>query len=150
MRHSIFNGIVRVTELSIRLSDWIFAIPTWVILNLGLLTRSTIAKIGLFGMWAVDRDQMEAIQALNEFQAENEQQYSQQTELELLSAASKIRDHYLETGDWTPEHTMALEAVSNKLLNDCGWEEDDIHAYMRRVVEADGTGLSYDLDDNPW
>ena len=148
MRQSIFNAVVRLTELSIKLSDWIFAIPTWVVLNLGLLSRSTIAKIGLFTMRVIDRDQLEAIQELNEF--EGEQLHSQQTELELLSAASTIRDHYLETGEWTPEHTMALEAVSNKLLNDCGWEEDDIHAYMRRVVEADGTGLSYDLDDGPW
>jgi hypothetical protein len=148
MRQSIFNAVVRVTELSIKLSDWIFAIPTWVVLNLGLFSRSTIAKIGLFGMRMIDRDQLEAIQELNE--VEGEQLHSQQTELELLSAASTIRDHYMETGEWTPEHTMALEAVSNKLLNDCGWEEDDIHAYMRRVVEADGTGLSYDLDDGPW
>ena len=146
MRQFLFSAVVRATELSIRLSDWIFAIPTWVILNLGLFSRSTVARIGLLFMNIIDREQ---VVAANEADSP-EQLHSHQTELALLSAASQIRDHYLETGDWTQDHTNALEAVSNKLLNDCGWEEDDIHAYMRRVVEADGTGLSYDLDDDPW
>lgn len=147
MKQFLFQAVVRITELLIKLSDWTYAIIAWFPLNMGQLSRMVIARIGMFLMKALDKEQVEAAESLA---APQEGGYSQQTELELLSAASKVRDHYLETGEWTPEHTMALEALSDKLLNDCGWEEDDIHNYMRRVVEA-GTDLSYDVDDDtPW
>lgn len=146
MRQFLFSTVVRTTEILIRLSDWVYVIPTWIFVNLAQLSRMVIARIGLVLMNLIDREQ---VVAANELGENPEQLHSQQTELELLSAASKIRDHYLETGEWTPEHTMALEALSNKLLNDCGWEEEDIHNYMRRVVES-GTDLSYELGDDPW
>jgi len=139
MRQFLFIAVVRATELSIRLSDWIFAIPTWVVISLYLSSRSTVARIGLLFMNIIDREQ---VVAANEADSP-EDLHLQQTELELLNAASQIRDHYLETGNWTQEHTDAIEAVGNKLLNVCGWEEESIHEYMRRVVEAEGTGLGY-------
>ena len=71
--------------------------------------------------------------------------YKRQLELRLLAAASQVRDHAEETDDWTEQHTEAIAAIGDTLLNELGWEEDNIHRYLREVVESID-GLTYDLE----
>jgi len=55
-------------------------------------------------------------------------------ELKLLTSLSQVRDHAKDTGDWTEHHSDALEAVGNALLNECQWEEESVHQYLKQIV----------------
>ena len=68
-------------------------------------------------------------------------------ELSLLTTAGKIRDHAQEHGDWTEYHTEALNQIGEALLNECGWEENAVHQYLRQVVESI-EGLEYGVSDD--
>ena len=80
-------------------------------------------------------EQLNEVQRQIEFEA-------QQAELKLLSSASELKEHAVDTGEWTESHTEALNAIGNALLNDCNWEEQHVHDYLRRVVESE-PGLQY-------
>jgi len=147
MKKVLFDTVVRTTEALIRLSDWFYAAVIWIPSNLGELSRVTIARLGLFLMNAIDEETVKKSNDLLPSEQKAELQ-KQQIELHLLSAASMVRDHYLETGEWTDGHSEAIEALGNQLLNECDWEEDDIHDYLRSVVEA-GTDLHYGIEGSP-
>lgn len=104
------------------------------------LLRVGIAKLAVVLMKRIDKEAYQ--QTIDEAEAAQELK-QQSTELELLSNATKLKEHALETGEWTDDHSEALNAIGNALLNDCDWDEDDIHQYLRDVVES-GTGLSYE------
>ena len=76
----------------------------------------------------------------------NDELTIQQTELDLLTSASKVRDHAAETGDWTDRHSEALNAIADALVLEMMWEEDAVHQYLREVVESID-GLEYDAED---
>jgi hypothetical protein len=144
MKQELFVVTVRATEMFIKISDWIFGLIAAVPVNLGLLSRGFFAQVGYRILILLDKEQVDRS---NGILPEGEQElHRQQVELQLLSAASMVRDNYLETGEWTEQHTEALEALSNQLLNECDWEEEHIHQYMRSVVEA-GTDLNYGIDE---
>lgn len=88
----------------------------------------------------VDRERIEAAEQLVELKA-------QDIELKLLASASKVRDHAVETNDWTDHHTEAIEAIGDALLNECNWEEEHIHNYLREIVQS-VDGLTYELFDD--
>ena len=56
-----------------------------------------------------------------------------------------MRDHAKDMGDWTEQHSDALEAVGNALLNECDWEEESVHQYLKQIVESI-EGLEYGPD----
>ena len=60
----------------------------------------------------------------------------QQLELQLLNSCHQLRDHASENGGWAREHEVALEAVGNCLIDDMQWNEDDVHRYMKELVES--------------
>lgn len=72
------------------------------------------------------------------------------TELEILMMVSKVKEDALNIGFWLDNHSMALNELGSRLYNECEWEEEDIHRYMRMVVESI-PGLTYatsdDIDD---
>lgn len=146
MKQVLFTTVVVTTEALIRFSDWFYTAIAWAPLALANASRTIIARSGLFLMNVIDKEKVE--EANNAFIGEQKGELKkQQIELQLLSAASQVRDHYLETGEWTTEHSEAISALSNQLFNECDWEEDDIHTYMRSVVEA-GTDLRYGLEED--
>lgn len=80
------------------------------------------------------------------------EQYPLAMELEILGAVTAVKEDALDKKKWTEQHSMALNVLGNRLFNECDWDEERIHDYMRRVVESiPGLGYavgSQDDDDN--
>ena len=142
MQELIFDAVTNVTCFLIWLSDRFFGIPSAALVWLGQKTRVVIARIGFSIMKLIDPSKAKTA----ELETENDpvELATQGMELKLLSAAYKVRDHAIETGDWTDHHSEAIEAVGNALLLDIGWEEEHIHAHLKAVVESID-GLEYDV-----
>ena len=148
MKKLLFDAVAIGSFATIFLIDKGVQALVWLVAFLGGVSRTAVAKLGIYLMKKVDEERFEEQLAEEEAQLELEQQA---TELELLSNATKLKEHALESGDWTDQHTEALNAIGNALLNDCDWDEDSVHQYLKDVVES-GTGLSYgresDEDDD--
>ncbi len=97
-----------------------------------------IGKIAILALRLVDKEKVEGIIAQGAMA-------KQQAELELMSSASQLRDHAVETGEWKAEHTIAINAIGVALIDACDWEEAAVHNYLRGVVEA-VPGLEYGLE----
>jgi hypothetical protein len=71
-------------------------------------------------------------------------------ELEILINVSAVKEDALQRGTWTPNHSMTMSHLSQRLYSECDWSSDKIHDYMRKVVES--LGLVYvngnDEDDD--
>ena len=123
--------------------DWLHEKHLEITQGLYSLIREVICNVFYFAAKAVDRKNIEAA----------EQRYqlkSQQTELNLLSSASKVRDHAIENDDWNDYHSHAINAIALALINECDWEIQHVHNYLRSVVETvDGVsyGEATDADD---
>ena len=129
---SITYGILWLLDRGILVSGWILG------LTFGT-TKWAVANVGQFLMKVLTPEQFEeAVEQLN--------LETQQTELELLSTATQLKEHALELGEWTNSHTEALEHIGNALLVECNWEEQSVHGWMRRMVESI-PGLSYEEGD---
>ena len=142
MINFVFKVIATTAEILIWLSDRFFAVLIWLAANGAGISRWLIVQGSVGLMWLVSKERLEEAQEELEAQAELDQQA---TELELLTNASKLKEHALKNGDWTDDHTEALQAIGNALLNDCDWDEEHVHQYLKEVVE-EGTGLTYGLE----
>jgi hypothetical protein len=118
---------------------------------IGFIENSEKAHMAVLG-W-INRQALQLIhkESYDEVQ-EQLQQFNQvieakqmSLELKLLNALSQVRDHAKDMGDWTEQHSDALEAVGNALLNECDWEEESVHQYLKQIVESI-EGLEYGPD----
>ncbi|WGL30658.1 RNase III endonuclease [Synechococcus phage S-CRES3] len=136
MKNALFQALSYTTYAGIWLCDkvgtwtvtaiaYVFGWVRWLIANTGQLLMKTLTP----AQWAEVQGQLELS--------------NQQTELELLSTASQLKEHAEELGEWTDSHTEALEAIGQALLNECNWEEENVHGWMRRLVESI-PGLTYE------
>lgn len=135
-------------------AESISTVGVWVIqfidfaynLNLRVLTwaysviRAGFASVFYFLVKTADKERIEAAEQLVELKAQN-------IELKLLASASQVRDHAVETDDWTEKHTEAIEAIGDALLDECNWEEEHVHNYLREIVQS-VDGLTYELFDD--
>lgn len=88
-----------------------------------------IQSIGAQLMTIVDKDRFEhAKTALA--------QLPELKELDLLMAASKVKDDAIKNRTWTVNHTIAMNQISNALYAQCRWEPARIHQYLKQVVES--------------
>jgi hypothetical protein len=142
MKKTLFHIISWSTYALVVASDKGAAALTWVIAWSSAISRWLIASGGQILMQKFTPEQWEEVRA--QIQLE-----SQQTELELLSSVSKLKEHAIETGNWTNDHTDALTAVGNALLNDCDWDEEHVHQYLKEVVES-VPGLKYSTPEDPF
>lgn len=147
MTSILFRVIATAANIGVWLTEWGFQATVW-LANHGFgITRWLIVQGAAALMKLVDIDTWEEAQAELLANMELEQQG---VELALLGQATKLKEHALSTGEWTDRHTASLEAIGNQLLNQCGWDEDAIHQYLKEVVE-DGTDLSYNAPEpDPW
>ena len=86
-------------------------------------------------LWVVDSDRLNHAEQVAD-------QYSMNQELEILGAISHVKEDALHKKTWTGQHSQALNILGNRLSQECDWEEERIHDYMRRVVESI-PGLGY-------
>lgn len=142
MKNFLYNAIAQMSARQILAFDWIHSKVLFVHVFLYGSIRVLMASIGYFLLNLIDKKKTVAAEEMVE---NAEELKMQQLELRLLAAASQVRDHAEETDDWTDQHTEAISAIGDSLLNELGWEEDNIHQYLREVVESID-GLSYDLE----
>jgi hypothetical protein len=102
--------------------------------------KVALANLAMFLLRRLDPAKMEEIEAGIELT-------KQQTELQLLDSASKLRDHALEEGEWTESHSEAIYAIANALGSECGWDEEHVDTYIREIVESI-PGLTYGDDED--
>lgn len=144
MKSFAYRTIATLATIGVWLTERLYVVAIWVA-NYGLgIIRYLIVQGSVLLMRLIDADMFDEAQAELLATMELEQQ---KTELELLSQASKLKEHALEIGEWTDSHTEALEAIGNALMEECDWDEEHIHQYLKDVVE-DGTDLKYNVD--PW
>ena len=142
MKNLLYNRIAQVSAVQILMLDWIHSKVLFVHVFLYGLIRLTMGTVGYFLLNLLDREQTEKVTEM----ADNAEALKlQQLELRLLAAASQVRDHAEANDDWTDEHTEAISAIGDTLLNELGWDEANIHQYLREVVESID-GLQYDLE----
>jgi hypothetical protein len=117
-------GLSEISELLCLGVEKLFEIFVWIVANIVKLLLS-----------AIDKDRVEhAEQALD--------QSVMSRELEILASISAVKEDALASKYWSNNHSEALNVLGNRLLNECDWDEERIHDYMRRAVESI-PGLGY-------
>lgn len=139
MKPILFRVLSVTTYSLIWLNDRIAAVLIWALAWTSAGSKWLIANIGRQLMKLLTPDQLAEVEGQLELE-------TQQTELELLATASQLKEHAVENEDWTDQHTEALNAIANALLNECDWEEEAVHGWMRRMVES-VPGLMYGEGD---
>ena len=142
MNKLLFNVVTFLGANSMRAIGTLCNLLSSAIEHIGGWSIKLIAVVSYQLMQKLDPEQMRMMAQLTAAQEQPDIIGMQQTELRLLGAANSVKEHAETTGDWTDQHSEAIEAISNALLNECSWEEDDIHGYMKRLVESID-GLEY-------
>ena len=96
-------------------------------------------------MYLIDKERLRVYEELMNPETAD-QLHRQGLELKLLASAQQVRDHAKETGDWTGQHTDALNALGDALINETGWEEESVHVYLKELVESID-GLEYGSEE---
>ena len=137
MRGFLFNVVARVFGGLIRAVRWISGLLLVTLGNVGHILMATIDAKRL----AVYTNMLET-----EEQEQGSELQMQSLELRLLASASQVRDHAKETDDWTDRHTEALNAIGDALIAEAGWKEENVHHYLKGVVESID-GLEYGTEE---
>ena len=130
------------------LFNLIAAIGAGLIVALQTINQFLVGLVALVSQQAlklIDSTRLSAYEQLSEAPEEPSELRLQGLELRLLASANQVRDHAKAMGDWTEHHTEAIEAVSEALVAELGWEEESVHQYMKSLVESID-GLEYDRD----
>ncbi len=133
MKGFLFQAVATVSAWHIATIQWIS----------GLLC-STIGNVSYWLMKRIDAKKVAVYEEVLRPEGQSELE-AQGLELKLMGSAIQVRDHALETDDWTEQHTEALNAIGDALIVEAGWEEDNVHTYLKELVESID-GLEYGLE----
>lgn len=147
MKSFLFEATVRITYFLVWLVERVGAVAVFIPLWITQKLKWLVATIGHALMMALDSERVEGIEQDGMAADDETETKAIHDELSLLTTATKVRDHAEELGDWTESHTEALNAIGDALLNHCYWEEENVHQYLRGVVESI-EGLEYHLPDD--
>jgi hypothetical protein len=134
MQKFFFEAIANVTYGFIWLSDRVFSLPAAFLLWIGQGVRFCFASVGFFFMSRVDPVRARQVEA--EGDSNHLDLNIQSLELKLLNSSYQVRDNAITVGGWTEHHSDAINAIGSALLLDIGWEEEDVHAHLKSVVES--------------
>lgn len=129
----VFNSLISAVEFMAGLLVSLIA-------NVGNGIVIFIANLFKVSMWLIDRDRVAHTELVID-------QQTISTELEILINVNKIKEDALQRKAWTSNHSLALNELSSELYNQCNWDEQRIHQYMRGIVETI-PGLSYVSNDD--
>lgn len=134
MQKFFFEAIATVTYGFIWVSDRVFSLPAAFLLWIGQGVRIFFANVGFFFMSRVDPIRARQVEAESD---NNPLDLNVQSlELRLLNSSYQVRDNAIAVGGWTEYHSEAINAIGSALLLDIGWEEEDVHAHLKSVVES--------------
>lgn len=141
MTNPLGTLVVSAGAAVVRVIDFVYGVVTAVIDFIFNVTRSIMENVFYQIAKLLDKKGVEAREQGIEL-------HIQHMELQLLSSASKVRDHAGDSDGWTDYHTEAINAVGNALMEECSWDERDIHLYLKEIVESvDGLTYNVFLDD---
>ena len=135
MRSFLFHAVARTIGVQIIIIEW-----------LSNTARFILGKAGHFLMNLAEPTLLKTYSGILEQSENGEALENQQMELKLLTSATQVRDHAAETGDWTEQHSEAINAIGDALIVQMNWEEDAVHQYLREVVESID-GLEYGVEE---
>jgi hypothetical protein len=98
-----------------------------------------VADIFKMALWLIDRKRIDHAEQVID-------QACMNNELEILMKVSRLKEDAIERKVWTNYHSIVLNGLSSKLYNECSWDKEKIHEYMRTIVESI-PGLSYVATD---
>lgn len=143
MRKLAFETAVRLTAATI----WVVDKITWLVVGVpAFLLMSLKVNVAKFGMWLMQTLDQPRLEAAEERIDNKNEAAVHNAELGLLRTASLIKENAEETGEWTDHHTEALNEVGEALVVHCEWDEDDVHATLKRIVESI-EGLEYQVEE---
>lgn len=142
MRRKLFQSYAKLAALYMFSWQKVAAFLISLVEGLEKVHMATLGWINRQVLQFIHKESYDEVQ--EQLQSFNQAIEAQQMglELKLLNALSQVRDHAKGIGDWTEQHSDALEAVGNALLNECDWEEESVHQYLKQIVESID-GLEY-------
>ena len=135
MRNFLYENIGRACLLFAGLTEVVGNALIWVTAKVFESLRIGFAHFCMWLLMRVDSKRVQAERDANE-------QSRVHTELTLMAAAVSIKEGAIELGDWTDEHSEALNMVGVGLIQECNWEPAQVHRYFKPLVES-FEGLEY-------
>lgn len=135
MRNFLYESVGRSCILFARASDGLSNIIVYLTVK---ILESLKVACAHFCMWLLSR--IDSKRVANE-KSVNEQ-IRVNAELALMAAAVHVKEAAEESGDWTEEHSEALNMIGVNLIHECNWEPVAVHRYFKPLVEAI-EGLDY-------
>jgi len=134
MKNFLFQVVAQVSAFFIQLNQ-----------RVAITLNSFIGRTAYVLMAMIDRQKLSLYEQIAVTEGDQEL-VLQQTELNLLNAASQVRDHAKATDEWTAQHTEAINSIAESLMLHFDWEEDYVNQYMKEVIESID-GLEFDLEE---
>ena len=136
MRNFLYETIGRSCVLFATTTEFVGNALVWIVVKSAEFLRVSYAHFCMWLLKIVDGKRVKAEQEANE-------QSRVSAELALMQAAVHVKESSIEIGDWTEEHSEALNMIGVGLINECNWEAAQVHHYFKPLVESI-EGLNYD------
>jgi HD-GYP domain-containing protein (c-di-GMP phosphodiesterase class II) len=144
MRRQLFRFYASMAAVYLVAIDRLTAVICTVLIFLNEWNKKLSAAFNIKMLEAIHPESMrEANTEIEKMQQRHEAEMAS-IELKLIKAVHQVRDHARASQDWTEQHSDAVEAVGNALIEECGWEEGDVHQLIKEAVESID-GLEYGL-----
>ena len=148
LRKIAFHTVTTVSTFLIKSHVLVFDSLVNIQVALNNMSRQLVANVSLILMRAIEPELMKMLEQNDEqMQGKTPETVRFNIELHLLQTAYEVRNHAKENG-WNDNHSLAINALANSLLSECEWEEDQIHAKMKEIIESI-EGLEYTVEDDP-
>lgn len=129
MRAVLFSATSKIAEILIIGSQNIAVLSINVIKFISTVNIQFVSFAIKRLLLLIDQERYMNLQAYYE-------QRDMHTELKAINELIILKQDALAQKKWTDEHTEMLHVVGNTLINECDWQEQKMHAYMKSVVES--------------
>ena len=147
-RKMLFRIVAAISAVLLYSNEWLTNRLAASFIAVNRYIRKFFAAISLWIMQKLDPETMKSYELSQELLSRTaipSETRIQNTELKLLEAGYKVRNHARDTGEWSDDHSEALNAIGDALLNECSWPEPKVHEKLKEIVESI-EGLQYGPD----
>lgn len=136
MKSLLYDTIARSCLLFSTIVDSVARFLVNTIVKLLTATKISYASFCMFLLKITDKKRLE-------IEKEDLERGNAMLELALMQAAVRIKESAVEHDEWTQDHSNALNMVGIRLIEECDWEADSVHKYLKPLVES-VPGLEYE------